>query len=227
MTITFNIPSQIVALLDCEEIENANLSSLVYFFTGGTSITEPIFSRFNKYLPKSIYIAYAMTEIGAISRDFPYTKINSHSCGQLGQGIQIIIINEYGHNCGINENGEIRVKRGIQIMGYYNDEETTRNSFDENGWFCTGDIGHFDKEGYLHVVNRKKDLITYCDFSILPSEFETVILKHAGVSDACVVGVPDSRFNEKPVAFIKKNHKIDVTEQDIYKLIFRKYIIIK
>jgi long-chain acyl-CoA synthetase len=110
--------------------------------------------------------------------------------------------------------GEIQV-RGPQVMlGYWNQLESTRQTIIEGGWLRTGDLGKFDDDGYLKIVDRLKDLIKFRGYSVYPSEVEKVLLTHPGVAEACVVGIPDSMDGEIPVAFLvfKPGAPQDITD---------------
>jgi long-chain acyl-CoA synthetase len=86
-------------------------------------------------------------------------------------------------------------------LGYWGDPEETARTL-RNGWIHTGDIGHLDAEGYLYIVDRKKDMIKYKGFSIAPAELEAVLLEHPAVQESAVVGVPDEEAGEIPKAFV-------------------------
>jgi len=110
--------------------------------------------------------------------------------------------------------GEIQV-RGPQVMlGYWNQLESTRQTIIEGGWLRTGDLGKFDDDGYLKIVDRLKDLIKFRGYSVYPSEVEKVLLSHPGVAEACVVGIPDAMDGEIPVAFLvfKPGAPQDITD---------------
>jgi long-chain acyl-CoA synthetase len=110
--------------------------------------------------------------------------------------------------------GEIQV-RGPQVMlGYWNQLEATREAILEGGWLRTGDLGKFDDDGYVKVVDRLKDLIKFRGYSVYPSEVEKVLLTHPCVSEACVVGIPDAMDGEIPVAFMvfKPGAPQDITD---------------
>jgi long-chain acyl-CoA synthetase len=101
----------------------------------------------------------------------------------------------------VGEDGEIII-RGPQVMlGYWGDHEETARTL-RNGWIHTGDIGHLDLEGYLYIVDRKKDMIKYKGFSIAPAELEAVLVEHHAVLESAVVGVPDEESGEVPKAFV-------------------------
>ena len=87
------------------------------------------------------------------------------------------------------------------MLGYWNAPEETAHTL-RNGWIYTGDIGHLDADGYLYIVDRKKDMIKYKGFSIAPAELEAVLVEHRAVLEAAVVGVPDEEAGEVTKAFV-------------------------
>jgi len=118
---------------------------------------------------------------------------------------------------GPHKDGEIWV-RGPQVMlGYYNNEAATRETVDQDGWLHTGDVGHYDEDGYLFVVGRIKELIKYNSFQVAPAELEALILRHPDVEDVGVVGMPHEEAGELPHAWVVKKSDHVVSEQDIVK----------
>jgi long-chain acyl-CoA synthetase len=112
------------------------------------------------------------------------------------------------------EEGEVQV-RGPQVMrGYWRREAATAAVF-ADGWLRTGDLGRFDDAGYLAIVDRLKDLIKFRGYSVVPAEIERALLRHPGVAEACVVGVPDRVDGEVPVAFVRLHAGAAVSEPDL------------
>jgi acyl-CoA synthetase (AMP-forming)/AMP-acid ligase II len=114
---------------------------------------------------------------------------------------KIVDIETGKHELPTGEDGEIII-RGPQVMlGYWKAPEETAHTL-RNGWIHTGDIGHLDADGYLYIVDRKKDMIKYKGFSIAPAELEAVLVEHPAVMETAVVGVPDEEAGEIPKAFV-------------------------
>jgi long-chain acyl-CoA synthetase len=116
----------------------------------------------------------------------------------------------------VGEDGEIII-RGPQVMlGYWGDPEETALTL-RNGWIHTGDIGHLDTEGYLYIVDRKKDMVKYKGFSIAPAELEAVLAEHSAVQESAVVGVSDEEAGEIPKAFVVLHSEVSsrVTDEEL------------
>ncbi|XP_012216914.1 luciferin 4-monooxygenase-like [Linepithema humile] len=118
--------------------------------------------------------------------------------------------------------GEICFK-GEQVMMYYWDNpEATRQTIDQDGWLHTGDVGYYDDKGWLHVVDRLKELIKYKGYQVSPSEIETVLLSHPAVKDAAVTGKPDERSGEIPAAFVTRQPGATITAEDLHEFVKQK-----
>lgn len=151
---------------------------------------------------------------GMISLNYPEPRPGS--VGQLVNDITVKIIDgTTGNRCGIGKDGEICFLFQHPFLGYYGDADSTNAAVDSDGWLHSGDIGHFDAEGYLFIVDRIKDIIKHRGYQISPSEIEEVILKHQGVTSVCVVGIPDVLWTDLPAAVVLKNGDVDVTEREI------------
>lgn len=168
----------------------------------------------NKFLPDSIFVTYGMSEVAGVLT-INISTSQPGSVGQLRNGYTVKIIDDDGNHCGIGQNGEICIAMQYPNMGYYNDAENSAVAFDSEGWFHTGDVGHFDDDGYLFLVDRVRDIIKFTYYMISPSEVEEVIMKHPGVVAVCVVGIPDMLWTELPAAVVMKNDDYDVTESEI------------
>jgi acyl-CoA synthetase (AMP-forming)/AMP-acid ligase II len=111
--------------------------------------------------------------------------------------------------------GEIVVRGDAVMQGYWNKPEETARMIDGDGWAATGDLGRMDAEGYVYVVDRKKDMIVTGGYNVYPTEVENVIATLAGVAEVAVVGAPDERFGECIVAVVAPRPGYEVTEADV------------
>lgn len=163
---------------------------------------------------------YGMTE-GSLS--FAGQTDENHKSGSVGvlrTGIWGRVVDvDTGENLKAFARGELLFKGSCIMKGYVDDIEATKNTIDEDGWLHTGDIGYYDNDGELFVVDRLKELIKYKGFQVPPAELEALLLQHPDVRDAGVIGVSDDCAGEMPFAFVVKQHQSNVTEQDVVQFI--------
>lgn len=163
-----------------------------------------------------------MTELGGvISSNYPVPRAGS--VGQLISGTTIKIVDDKGIRCGIGMDGEICFLLQIPFIGYHGDAAATEAFVDSDGWFHSGDSGHFDEDGFLFVVDRLKEILKYRGYQISPSEIEEAIINHPGVLSVCVVGISDTNCTDLPAAVVLKNEAADVTEQEIIDIVKSNY----
>jgi acyl-CoA synthetase (AMP-forming)/AMP-acid ligase II len=151
--------------------------------------------------------SYGLTEGGGtcalVAHEFP-DKL--HTVGRPAPGHDIRLIGEDGHEVGEGEAGEVVGRSAVMMTGYHRQPELTAAAEwrDAEGrrFIRTGDIGRFDEDGFLVLLDRKKDMIISGGFNIYPSDLEAVLARHDAVAEAAVVGAPSERWGETPVAFV-------------------------
>jgi long-chain acyl-CoA synthetase len=151
---------------------------------------------------------FAMTEVGGVtslSHEEQFT--HASSVGRPTPGVEVRIVDDVGADVASGEAGELLVRVGepgrYSVMrGYYNRPEETAQAI-EDGWIHTGDMAKLDADGYLYIVDRKKDMILSGGFNIYTKEVEQALASHSGVADAAVIGIPDPIYGEAVVAFIE------------------------
>lgn len=201
-------------LLQSKALTATSLSSLVKYNCGGSIVPQELCNRIKHFLPNSIYVGYGMSEAaGIVSLNYPDPRPGS--VGLLVNGITAKIIDDTGNRCGVGKDGEICLLLQHPFLGYYGDVDSTNAAIDSDGWLHSGDIGHFDEDGYLFIVDRIKDIIKHRGYQISPSEIEDVILKHRGVTSVCVVGIPDVLWTDLPAAVVLRSDDFDVTEREL------------
>ncbi len=175
----------------------------------GEAFPVDVKQRIQTALPSlKIFSFLAMTESGAIATLLPDQQIkHAASVGRVTPGVEVRLVGDDGRDVPPGEAGEIWVRSGLPgqyiiFRAYFRKEEATQAAF-ESGWFKTGDIGRFDAEGFLHIVDRKKDMVVSGGYNIYSKEVELVLRKHPAVADAAVIGVPDPAFGEAVAAFIE------------------------
>lgn len=215
VTMTLTPPHFLAMILEDPKLQSTDISSLKMYLCTGGMVSHDLCDRMNKLMTKGVVcVVYAMSETaGAISVNI--SSLRPGSVGQLLPGFLAKIINENGESCGIDENGEIYFKPNINFIGYYGDVENTIKTMDSDGWIRTGDVGHFDAEGFLYLIDRQKEILKYLGSQVSPSELENVLMQHPGIANVCVVGISDKLSGDLPTAVIIKSTTVDVSEDDI------------
>jgi long-chain acyl-CoA synthetase len=142
-----------------------------------------------------------MTETSPVITLNPFHRAKMDSIGVPVPGTDVRLVDDDNHDVPLGQPGELLV-RGPQVMaGYWRrDDETAKVMRD--GWLATGDVATSDEEGYLRIVDRKKDMILVSGFNVYPNEVEAALAEHPAVAEVCVLGVPDPLCGEAVVAFI-------------------------
>lgn len=223
VTTTLTPPHFLAMILEDPKLQTTDISTIKMYLCTGGMVSHDLCDRMNKLLTKGVVcVAYAMSETaGAISVNI--SALRPGSVGQLLPGFYAKIINESGDNCDIDENGEIYFKPNYKFIGYYGDVENTIKTIDSDGWIRTGDVGHFDSEGFLYLIDRQKEILKYFNSQVSPSELENVLMQHPGIANVCVVGISDKLAGDLPAAVIIKSTSADVSEDDINALMKSKY----
>ena len=175
----------------------------------GEAFPVEVKQRLLRALPQlQLHSFFAMTEVGAITNLGPAEQFaKGASVGRVNPGIELKLVDEGGVQVAAGEVGEILVRSGpaggyLTMRGYFNNPQATAESI-EHGWIRTGDLGRFDTEGYLYIVDRKKDMVLSGGYNIYSKEVEAAILDLPEVQDVAVVGVPDALYGEAVAAFVE------------------------
>ncbi|KAF1084879.1 Long-chain-fatty-acid--CoA ligase [Sporotomaculum syntrophicum] len=215
ITFLFGPPTMYSLLLKYPALEKFNFSSLRLALCGSASMPpglyESVLSRLNIHLTDG----YGLTETS------PIVTVNfieqSGKIGSIGKplpDVEVKLFDYKDREVPQGQVGEIAVKGPNVMKGYFNREEETRLAL-RNGWFYTGDLAYADQDGYLYVVNRKKDLIIRGGVHINPHEVEEVLYDHPGVFEAAVMGVPDAEKGEEILAYIMLRKDYALSAADI------------
>ena len=168
---------------------------------GGMALVPVIGERWEAMTRTPIYQGYGLTETSPVATLNPFNRPKREAIGVPIPGTDVRLVDNDGKDAAPGEAGELWVK-GPQVMqGYWQRPDETARVL-RDGWLATGDIARMDEDGYLHVVDRKKDMILVSGFNVYPNEVEAVIATHPGVQDTAVVGVPDDECGEIVVAFV-------------------------
>jgi long-chain acyl-CoA synthetase len=203
------VPAMFVALLYAPDAEKYDTSSLIYCVSGSAPLPIEILKGFEQKFSCKIREGYGLSEAAAVlTAHGADTPQKPGSVGVPIPGVEVRVVDENDNPVPVGEVGEI-IARGPNIMqGYYNLPEQTQATL-RDGWLHTGDMGRFDEDGYLYIVERKKDLIIRGGFNIYPRDVEEVLAIHAAVIEAAVVGIPSDRLGEEVKAFVVVNRPVD------------------
>lgn len=203
-------------IANCADFESANLQSIRHYLYGGGRCSIEVQHRIRSRLRRDCFhFVYGFTEAGSmVSMNFNFDE-KPNSVGRLGNDFKLKILSEQGNNVGPNEVGEICVKSGKYWAGYYGNPEDTQKIRDSDLWFHTGDLGYMDDDGFLYIVERKKDMLKYQNIMYYPHEIEEVISQMPGVSEVCVFGVWDPINGDEAVAAVVKKLGSEIHAQDV------------
>jgi long-chain acyl-CoA synthetase len=208
------VPTMLVYLLHHPERPKYDFSSLYRIITGGASLPEPLRLGFQQAFRCRVEQGYGMSETGFISCYGDHETYRTGSSGWPCPGFEIRIVDDQGRPLPPPSVGEICIQGASVTPGYWNDPANTTEAF-RDGWFHTGDVGYLDRDGYLYITDRKKDLIIKGGENVSPREIEEVIYLHPSVAEVAVVGVSDPEFGEQICAVIQLRTGATVTEDEI------------
>lgn len=202
ITFFFGPPTMYVFLINCPGYERYDISSWRIAFTGASALSAELFKAFEEKFGFQPTEGYGLTETSPVVTtniiDGP-KKIGS--IGKPIPGVSVKVVDYEDREVKPGQVGEIVVQGPNVMMGYFNAEEETRWAM-RNGWLHTGDLAYVDDEGYLFIVDRKKDIIIRGGMNVYPREVEEVLYTHPRVFEAAVVGVSDPVMGEEVLAFV-------------------------
>ncbi|MBD3107755.1 long-chain fatty acid--CoA ligase [Bacillus sp. AGMB 02131] len=209
------VPAMIHAMVHAPQSDQYDLSSLESVISGSASLQVALIQAFKKKFNAEIREGYGLSEAApVVSSHRDGISIKYGSVGIPIPGIEVRVIDNNGNDVDRGEVGELIVKGDNITPGYYGLEEETKKAI-KDGWLYTGDLVKMDEDGYLYIVDRKKDLIIRGGFNVYPRDLEEVIAAHEDVSEAAVIGVPDEKMGEEIIACVIKKPGAAVTEAEL------------
>ncbi|WP_394424339.1 AMP-binding protein [Vreelandella stevensii] len=198
------------ALCNRDDFRQLDFSKLKLTISGGMALTKAAAQRWEETTGCPIAEGYGLTETSPIVSFNPNDAIQLGTIGKPVAGTAVKVVDSEGNDVPFGEPGELCVQ-GPQVMkGYWQREDETRNSIDEQGWFHTGDIAVLQDDGYIKIVDRKKDMILVSGFNVYPNEVEDVVAAHPDVLEVAAVGVADENAGEAIKLFVvSKNSQLD------------------
>eukprot|EP00250_Pteridium_aquilinum_P019788 c24572_g1_i1 orf=89-1744(+) len=217
------VPPIMIALAKQEAVKRFDLSSVIEMTSGAAPVgKETLEEVYQRLKVPDIRQGYGMTETtGIISvGTLKAAKRNCATVGPLVSGMEAVVVDtSSGKRLPPNKQGELWV-RGPNIMqGYLNNPEATVSTLDRDGWLHTGDLGHFDDEGNIYIMDRLKELIKYKGLQVAPAELEALLLTHSEIVDAAVVPCPDDDAGEVPLACVVRSPGSSLGEQDVIQFV--------
>jgi long-chain acyl-CoA synthetase len=189
------------------------------FISGSAPLPMQTLREFEEKFKVPLIEGYGLSEASPVVSKNPLK--GAHKPGSIGipiANVEMSVQDDSGKILGQNETGEICVRGGNVMQGYWNQPEETKKAF-RDGWLLTGDLGHRDKDGYYFITDRKKDMLIVNGINVYPREIEEVIYHYPGVKEAAVIGVPDERRGELPMAFVSPAEGQTLVEKDLQQFI--------
>lgn len=212
------VPAMIQFLLAEPASKSTNFSSLKYILYGGSPITRVLRSQAMETFGCAFFQIYGMTETGncaitLLPEEHDDNK-RKNAAGRPFFGVQVKILDADHREVPVGKSGEIWIKSPSVMIGYWNNATATASTL-QDGWVRTGDGGYIDKEGFIYVCDRIKDMIIAAGENVFPAEIEAVISEHPAVEDIAVIGIPDELWGEAVKAFVVISHGSKLSARDL------------
>jgi fatty-acyl-CoA synthase len=219
ITTTFLVPVMIYILLDSPLADTTDMSSLETLIYGASAMSPTRLAEGIEKWGHIFFQCYGQSEAPMV---LAHLKKADHdlnkperlaSCGKPVPWMRLALFDDDNKEVAVGEPGEICVRGPLVMKGYHGLPEQTEEAF-AGGWLHTGDVGRFDQDGFLYIIDRKKDMIITGGFNVFPREIEDVIAAHPSVAQVAVIGVPDDTWGEavKAVIVARPGQTIDIDE---------------
>ena len=223
VTILFGAPPMFVAWLNTPGADRADLSSVRLAVSGAAPLPGAVLEDFRRRLGITIWEGYGLTETSpGVTSTAMGDVAKPGSIGKPLPGVEVRIVDAHGEDVEEGDPGEILVRGPNVFKGYWRQDEASDEAI-RDGWFRTGDVGYADEQGYIFLVDRKKDLIIVSGFNVYPREVEDALYRHPKVADVAVIGVPHPYTGEAVKAFVVLKAGERATEEEILDFT-RKYL---
>jgi long-chain acyl-CoA synthetase len=217
-TLLIGVPSVYNALLGAKLNPITRLLNPVRLYvSGGAPLPVEILTSFEAKFRRPLVEGYGLSEASPVVSVNPIDGLRKPgSVGLPVEHVEVKVVDDHGAEVPRGYDGELLVRGPNVMSGYYNLPDETAETI-KDGWLYTGDIAHIDEEGYIFIVERKKDMLIYRGCNIYPREVEEILYKHPAIKDVAVVGVPDAARGEMPKAFVVLKEGHHATEKDLKK----------
>ena len=195
--------------------------------SGGAALSADVLRGFEQKFKIPLLEGYGLSETtGGICVNPLEGERKPLSIGPPIKGVEVKVVDEDDFELGANEVGELLVKTDAVMVGYYNQPEETEKVL-QDGWLRTGDMAKIDRDGYIYLVDRKKDMLIVRGMNVYPREVEEVIARHPSVAECAVIGVPDKQRGEVPKAILTLKQGMCLTEKELRKYCHEKIAMYK
>lgn len=211
------VPTIYVGCLNHPDFPKTDFSCVKGCVSGAAPLAVETIKQWEKAVGAGIVEVYGLTETSPLSHANPWqgkTKAGSVGVPVCDTDCRIVDVETGETELGLGESGEILLKGPQLTQGYYNRPDETENAI-RDGWFYTGDIGYMDDEGYLFIVDRKKDMIIAGGYNIYPRDIDEVLFQHPSIQEACAIGIPDEYRGETVKAFVIKKMGHRLSEEEV------------
>ncbi|WP_078428043.1 class I adenylate-forming enzyme family protein [Alkalihalobacterium alkalinitrilicum] len=195
-------------------VEKYNMDSIRFMLSGGAVLPMPVIDRMQELFPKAKFTeGYGLTEAASCTSMLS----PEHKRGSVGKPFlynEIRVIDGQGNDVPVGQVGEVAQAGPTVMKGYWNNPKATEETF-VGRWLKTGDLGRFDEDGFLYIIDRKKDMIISGGENIYPKEIETILYQNKNISEATVIGVPDEKWGEAVMALIVLKPECRMTETEV------------
>ncbi len=215
VTYMAGVPTMFVLMTMHPNAGNYDTSSVRRWLVGAAPMPMQQLREFEQKFGGTMYVGYGLSEASpSVAGEREGRPRKPGSTGTPLEGVEVRIVDEEARDVTPGQVGEIIVKGDNVSPGYYENPAATAETF-RDGWLFTGDMGYFDEDGYLFVVERKKDLIIRGGLNVYPKDVEEVIHKHPAVLEAAVVGVPDLRMGEEVCAYLVRRSGAQISAAEL------------
>jgi len=215
----FAVPTMLIAMLQHPEFETYRPTALKAVSSGAAPVPVALMEQVKERMGSDVAIVFGQTEAtGGITLTLPEDSFErkSETVGIPYPHVDVKIINPAtGEVVPVGERGELCCRGFLVMAGYYKLPERTAEAIDSEGWLHTGDLATMDAQGYVNIVGRLKEMVIRGGENIFPREIEELLIRHAKIADAQVLGVPDTFFGEELLAVVLPKEGEEITEQDL------------
>lgn len=214
------VPAVIQMMLAAPSVEDAEFSSVRAIVYGASPITDDVLIRGLERFKCEFLQVYGMTETtGSVTQLDEHDPIGRphllRSCGKPFPWVEVRIVDDQGRDVPVGTIGEVWTRSAQNMLGYWNNPAATAATITGDGWLKTGDAGYVDRDGFIYLHDRKKDMIVSGGENVYPIEVENALMTHPGVDDVAVVGVPDDKWGEAVKAIVVAAAGIAPTEAEL------------